>query len=301
MSDDQVIVHAAGAVLWRHAKGKKIELAIIHRPRYDDWSLPKGKLENGESHIGCAFREVLEETGVTPIFGPEIGQAVYLVGNEKKIVRYWAAMASDTPHGQPDKNEVDEILWLEPSAARKKLTLDDDRSLVDFFLEFGADTQALVLLRHAKAVKREDWDGDDGDRPLAHVGQLQAKRLFSLYFPYVPKELHSSDAMRCIETIEPMSRTLNMNPIFSTDLSEYRYSKDKEAALDYAQDLLNRGVAGIICSHNPILPKLLKKLIGKKNFKQLDGKLEPGESWVLHHRNGEIVAIDTIEAPQVSA
>jgi|688.fasta_scaffold17789_10 8-oxo-dGTP diphosphatase len=301
MAEAEVIVQAAGAVLWRYSKGKEIEIAIIHRPRYDDWSLPKGKLESGESHIGCAFREVLEETGVTPIFGPEIGEAIYRVGNEKKVVKYWSAKASDVPYGEPDKNEVDEILWLEPIEAKKKLTLDDDRSIVDFFLEFGVDTQALVLLRHAKAVKREDWDGDDGDRPLSHVGQLQAKRLFPLYFPYAIKEIHSSDAMRCIETIEPMARTMQLNPIFSTDLSEYRFSKDKEAALDYAQDLLSNNVAGIICSHNPILPKLLKKLIGKKNFKQLDGKLEPGDSWVLHHRDGEIIAIDSVERPQVKA
>ncbi len=301
MSDDLIVVRAAGAVLWRHAAGKKIEIAIIHRPRYDDWSLPKGKLENGESHIGCAYREVLEETGVTPIFGPEIGEAVYQIGNEKKIVKYWSAMASDIAYGEPDKNEVDEIQWLDPITAKKKLTLDDDRSIVDFFLEFGIDTKALVLLRHAKAIKREDWDGDDGDRPLSHVGQLQSKRIFALYFPYALQEIHSSDAMRCIETIEPMTRALKLNPIFSTDLSEYRYSKDKEAALDYAQDLLNRGVAGVICSHNPILPKLLKKLIGKKNFKELDGKLEPAQSWVLHHRDGEIVAIDSIDAPQIGA
>ena len=103
--------------------------------------------------------------------------------------------------------------------------------------------------------------------------------------------------MRCIETIEPMTRALNMHPIFSTDLSEYRFAKDKEAALDYAQDLMNSGKSSIICSHNPILPKLLKKLIGKKNFKQLDQELKPAEAWVLHHRDGEIIAIDWIEAP----
>ena len=85
MPEEEVIVQAAGAVLWRYSKGKEIEIAIIHRPRYDDWSLPKGKLESGESHIGCAFREVLEETGVTPIFGPEIGEAIYRVGSEKRL------------------------------------------------------------------------------------------------------------------------------------------------------------------------------------------------------------------------
>jgi 8-oxo-dGTP diphosphatase len=94
-----------------------------------------------------------------------------------------------------------------------------------------------------------------------------------------------------------MTRALQMHPIFSTDLSEYRFTKDKEVALEYAQDLMNRNQSAIICSHNPILPKLLKKLIGKKNFKELDQKLEPAEAWVLHHRDGEIIAIDWVEAP----
>jgi 8-oxo-dGTP diphosphatase len=94
-----------------------------------------------------------------------------------------------------------------------------------------------------------------------------------------------------------MTRALQMHPIFSTDLSEYRFSKDKEVALEYAQDLMNRNRSAIICSHNPILPKILKKLIGKKNFKELDQKLEPAEAWVLHHRDGEIIAIDWVEAP----
>ncbi|MDO8645180.1 MAG: phosphoglycerate mutase family protein, partial [Candidatus Planktophila sp.] len=162
---------------------------------------------------------------------------------------------------------------------------------------FGAGTTALVLLRHAKAIKREDWDGDDGDRPLGNTGQIQAKRLLSKYLPYAIKEVHSSDAMRCIETIEPMTRALQMHPIFSTDLSEYRFAKDKEVALDYAQDLMIRNQSAIICSHNPILPKLLRKLIGKKNFKELVQKLEPAEAWVLHHRDGEIIAIDWVSAP----
>ena len=297
MSSETPIIYAAGAVLWRIGAKKKIEIALIHRPRYGDWSLPKGKLDANETMIGCAYREVMEETGHAAIFGPEIGDATYVVDGVTKLVKYWSAQAVGEPTGKPNPVEVDEILWLTPSDARKKLTLDDDRSIVDFFLEFGTGTTALVLLRHAKAIKREDWDGDDGDRPLANIGQIQAKRLLSKYLPYAIKEVHSSDAMRCIETIEPMTRALQMHPIFSTDLSEYRFSKDKEVALEYAQDLMNRNRSAIICSHNTILPKILKKLIGKKNFKELDQKLEPAEAWVLHHRDGEIIAIDWVSAP----
>ncbi len=291
------VIYAAGAVLWRRASKSEIEIAIIHRPRYDDWSLPKGKVDANESMIGCAYREVMEETGYTPIFGPELGDATYLFEGVKKIVKYWAAEAIDQPTGKPDPLEVDEILWLSARDAREKLTLDDDRSIVDFFLEFGPGTTALVLLRHAKAIKREDWDGDDGDRPLAQVGQIQSKRLLSKYLPYSITEVHSSDAKRCIETIEPMTRSLKMHPIFSSDLSEYKYAKDKDAAFDYAQDLVNSGNSAIICSHNPILPKVLKELIGKKNFKEFAQKLEPAEAWVLHHRDGEIIAIDWVSAP----
>ncbi len=297
MDSENPVIYAAGAVLWRFGAKKRIEIALIHRPRYGDWSLPKGKLDATETMIGCAYREVMEETGHSAIFGPEIGDATYVVDGVTKLVKYWSAQAVGEPTGKPNPTEVDEILWLSPADARKKLTLDDDRSIVDFFLEFGTGTTALVLLRHAKAIKREDWDGDEGDRPLGNIGQIQAKRLLSKYLPYAIKEVHSSDAMRCIETIEPMTRALQMHPIFSSDLSEYRFAKDKEAALDYAQDLMIRNQSAIICSHNPILPKVLKKLIGKKNFKELVQKLEPAEAWVLHHRDGEIIAIDWISAP----
>jgi 8-oxo-dGTP diphosphatase len=297
MNTENPVIYAAGAVLWRYGAKKRIEIALIHRPRYGDWSLPKGKLDANETMIGCAYREVMEETGYCAIFGPEIGDATYVVEGVTKLVKYWSAQAIGEPTGKPNPTEVDEVLWLSPSDARKKLTLDDDRSIVDFFLEFGTGTTALVLLRHAKAIKREDWDGDDGDRPLGNIGQIQAKRLLSKYLPYAIKEIHSSDAMRCIETIEPMTRALQMHPIFSSDLSEYRFAKDKEVALDYAQDLMIRNESTIICSHNPILPKVLKKLIGKKNFKELDQKLEPAEAWVLHHRDGEIIAIDWVSAP----
>jgi 8-oxo-dGTP diphosphatase len=297
MESENPVIYAAGAVLWRFGAKKRVEIALIHRPRYGDWSLPKGKLDANETMIGCAYREVMEETGHAAIFGPEIGDSTYVVDGVTKLVKYWSAQAVGEPTGKPNPTEIDQILWLSPAEARKKLTLDDDRSIVDFFLEFGTGTTALVLLRHAKAIKREDWDGDDGDRPLGNIGQLQAKRLLSKYLPYAIKEVHSSDAMRCIETIEPMTRALQMHPIFSTDLSEYRFAKDKEVALDYAQDLMLRNQSAIICSHNPILPKVLKKLIGKKNFKELDQKLEPAEAWVLHHRDGEIIAIDWVSAP----
>ena len=296
--DNAPLIQAAGAVLWRKNPQGDIEIAVIHRPRYDDWSIPKGKVENNESHIAAGYREILEETGYESIFGPEIGEVIYEFEGAPKEVRYWSAEAT-VKSGAPDLEEVDQIEWLSPKKAKEKLSNKDDRQVVDFFLDFGADTFPIILLRHAKALKRDDWDGDDGDRPLAHRGQLQAKRLLPIYLPYGVSEFHTSDALRCIETIDPMVRSLEKTPIFSADLSEYGYAKDKEAPLDYVQDLMDRGISAIVCSHNPIIPKLVKKLVGKKYFKSMDRELEPAQAIVLHCRNGEVIACDWIDEPQI--
>ena len=290
------LIQAAGAVLWRKSDKLKLEIAIIHRPRYDDWSLPKGKVESGESHISAGYREIQEETGYESTFGPKIGTVVYKLEGAPKEVRYWAAAAT-VKTGTPNPQEVDEVLWLEPIQAKEKLSNKDDRAIVDFFLEFGADTFPIILLRHAKALKRTDWDGDDGDRPLEHRGQLQAKRLLPIYLPYGISEVHTSDALRCIETIDLMARLIEKTPIFSADLSEYGNAKDKEAPLDYVQDLVDRGIPAIVCSHNPIIPKLVKKLVGKKYFKSMDRELEPAQAIVLHCRAGEVIACDWIDEP----
>ena len=292
------LIQAAGAVLWRQVNSGELEVAIVHRPRYDDWSLPKGKVEAGESHISASYREIQEETGYESNFGPEIGTVVYKLEGAPKEVRFWSARATEMT-GTPDEAEVDQVEWLTPKKAKNKLTNKDDRTIVDYFLEFGADSFPIILLRHANALKRTDWDGDDGDRPLEHRGQLQAKRLLPIYLPYGDLEIHTSDALRCIETVDVMARSLKKTPIFSADLSEYGYAKDHDAPLDYVQDLMDRGVPAIVCSHNPIIPKVVKKLVGKKYFKSMDRELEPAQAIVLHCRAGEVIACDWIDEPLI--
>ena len=297
MSEIEVI-QGAGVVLWRVSK-KVTEIALVHRPKYDDWSLPKGKVEVGETHLACAAREASEETGFEVVLGPEIGTAKYLAEGTPKEVRYWSARAIGESNGPSDTHEVDKVIWLSVAEAKKKVSVEDDRDVIKFFESFGINTTPIILLRHAKALKREDWEGDDGDRPLDNKGQRQAKRMLSIYQNYGITEIHTSDAQRCIETIEPMAKSLKMNPIYASDLSEYRYEKDKEAARDYVWSLLKPDLNVVVCSHNPILPKLVKKLIGKKNFKKIEVDLQPGEAFILHHRDGEVVAVDWIEAPTV--
>jgi 8-oxo-dGTP diphosphatase len=292
-------IEGAGAVLWQAIDDAEVKIAIIHRPRYDDWSLPKGGVDAGETHIQAAFREVLEETGVKAIFGPEIGTVDYEVNGVTKEVRYWLAEADQFNAATPNPEEVDATEWLSISDAINKLSNSDDREIVRMAEEFGFGSTPLVLLRHTKALKRDQWDGDDGDRPLEHIGQIQAAKIPAIYAPYAIEKIYSSDAIRCVQTIEAMAAEYGITPIYSSEISEFGFEKDSEKALDYALSVMLSDKPSVMCSHNPVLPKLVKKLIGKKNFKRLSAELKPGDSFVLHHRSGEVIAVDWTPAPKV--
>ncbi|SFY51790.1 NUDIX hydrolase [Streptomyces sp. F-1] len=131
MSDTPIL--AAGCVLWRRAPADgALQLCLVHRPKYDDWSHPKGKLEPGEDALAGALREVVEETGYTAEPGAELPTLRYLVDARPKQVRYWAAEAA--AGGFVPNHEVDRVLWLAPAAARARLTHAHDRDLVDALL-----------------------------------------------------------------------------------------------------------------------------------------------------------------------
>lgn len=293
------VIRAAGAVLWRRLSDELIQVALIHRPRYDDWSFPKGKAEDGELEISCAYREVLEETGYDSIFGPQLGKVSYQVEETDKEVTYWAAEALGNPVPVMDFEEVDQLIWVTVADAYLKLSLESDKQILANFEKFGPDSHPLILLRHAKAISREEWSSDDGDRPLAHTGQLQAKRFLANFLPYSIKEIITSDAVRCYESVEHISRALELNPIFSPQLSEYQFHKDKKSWHSTIDEILENDFSTLVCSHNPVIPAIVKKLIGKKNVKVLDHDLLPGEAWVIHHLDDEVTAIDWIPAPNI--
>lgn len=125
-------VRAAGAVLWRRAANGYVEVAVIHRPRYDDWSLPKGKLDPGETALEAALREVFEETGQAAHPGASLGEVRYVQRRRgelrEKVVDYWVMEALGGEHVPGD--EVDEVRWLPPAAAGELLTYGHDRALL---------------------------------------------------------------------------------------------------------------------------------------------------------------------------
>ena len=290
------IILAAGALVWRKSKEKKIEIAVIHRPKYNDWTIPKGKVELNESSIACAYREVIEETSIETEFGMYLGEVKYQSLDGPKQVSFWSAQVVKE-NTFTSNSEVDEIKWVEAAKAAKFLSLDSDREILIKFNKLKYESKPLVLLRHAKALSRDEWQGDDDDRPLDSLGQMQAKRLLSIYQAFNLEQIHTSDAIRCYDTVEPMAKALGLRLEVSNKLSESAFKKDKEDAFDYARDLIKSDKRALLCSHNPILPKVLNKLTKKSDVESDEEKLYPADAWVIHRIGKEIIQIDRIDAP----
>ena len=290
------IILAAGALVWRKSKEKKIEIAVIHRPKYNDWTIPKGKVELNESSIACAYREVIEETSIETEFGMYLGEVKYQSLDGPKQVSFWSAQVVKENTFTPN-SEVDEIKWVEAAKAAKFLSLDSDREILSKFNKLKYESKPLVLLRHAKALSRDEWQGDDDDRPLDSLGQMQAKRLLSIYQAFNLEQIHTSDAIRCYDTVEPMAKALGLRLEVSNKLSESAFKKDKEDAFDYARDLIKSDKRALLCSHNPILPKVLNKLTKKSDVESDEEKLYPADAWVIHRIGKEVIQIDRINAP----
>ena len=290
---------AAGGVVWRRDLDGEVEVLLVHRPRYDDWSLPKGKLEEGEALISCAYREVLEETGLSIKLGPYVGSVEYFVPDGLKHVAYWSASLIEDNSSFHPNDEVDQIIWLDLESAVLKATRDSDKSILERFGVTPYDSSALIMLRHGKALERAEWQGEDEDRPLQLVGQLQAKRMLSLYQVFGLEEIHTSDAVRCLDTVAQMAKSLKLTPVITNTVSEYTYKKSKEKAIEYAKELIKRNKQIILCSHNPVLPRMMERLTKNIIFDYPDNKLLPGEAWVLFHNKKEVLQIDRIAAPSV--
>ncbi|GAA2283936.1 NUDIX hydrolase [Nonomuraea roseoviolacea subsp. roseoviolacea] len=268
-------LRAAGAVVWRGDPAAP-EVAVVHRPRYDDWTFPKGKLKPGEHPVAAALREVREETCLTVVLGRALPTVHYLIGGRVKRVDYWTARVVEQEVFEPG-DEVDELRWVPVAEARSLLTYEWDTGLPGALTAAPLDTTPLVLIRHATAGSRREWDGDDALRPLDAGGRAQAAALAGVLAAYRPEELLSSPSLRCVQTVEPYGAPARLEPL----LSEEGQDREKTAALVAAL----RGPAAV-CSHGKVLPELLRRLGGE------EAELEKGELAVLHRADGRVVAAE---------
>lgn len=287
---------AGGGVLWRtDAQGAGIEVALVHRPRYDDWSLPKGKLNPGEHALLGAVREVAEETGHRCVVGRPLGRQRYIRNLESgpvpKSVRFWAVRAEA---GQFQAgSEVDQLAWLTPEAAGKAVTMDRDRETLAAFGAAPVDTVAFGLVRHASAGSRARWSGDDAQRPLDGAGRVQAAVLQPLLDCYGFRRVLSADVLRCLETVDPYAMSHRLPVETEPLISELGFPANPDAALARCLEILKSPEPLVMCSQGRVMPDLLSGICSSFGYPMpADAAVPKGSFWVLHMAGDRMVALE---------
>lgn len=316
----KVDVRAAGGIVWRR-NGRRLEVVLIHRPRYDDWSFPKGKIKENEDLRTCAIREITEETQLNVALRRPAGTIRYrLKGGQLKEVTYWVCSELEAGHpalkARPkikaaSKNEIDQVLWVPLSEAMVMLSSELDREIlgrvVDMWSDGKLDTTPVILARHAKATKRSNWKkgkGTEETRPLTSRGERQAERISRQLAAYGTRQVTSSPWKRCMDTLAPYAKASSLRIIERPELTEHAYSKHKKPVQRAVRDLIREAEeTAVICLHRPTLPSVFKAVTDRvpngmlKKVPSSDPYLRTGELFVAHvarpyGRAAQIVAIE---------
>jgi 8-oxo-(d)GTP phosphatase len=272
MADSQP-VRAAGGVLVRDGL-----IALVHRPRYDDWTLPKGKAHRGEAPVVTAWREVWEETGVRPLVRTRLATVSYPVptttGTADKTVDYWT-MAAGADDGFTPGAEIDEVAWLPPAAAMARLTYPHDVEVLASHQAMPELAGLVVLVRHAHAGKRGQFPGPDTARPLDRAGHARAVGLVDSLVCYGPRRLVSAAPKRCVQTLGPLASTLDLPIDVDAAFDELA---DPQVAARRVRALAAGARSIVVCSQGGLLPDLLAELVGDP---PADFPTPKGAGWVV--------------------
>lgn len=309
------IIPAAGTLPWRRDHAGGLEVLLVHRPRYHDWSWAKGKLDPDEEWPVAAVRETEEETAVPVRLGRPLPPATYTVLDKEgvpavKEVRYWAAIP--TGPGGRLCNEIDEVAWLSIREAHDRLDYSRDRdqlrALVQMDKEAELETTPFLIVRHASAVSRASFEGrDDQQRPLDPPGERRAREIIPLLAAYAVQRVGSSPSVRCMATLAPYAASIGRHVKSHGSLSEEDHVLDPVAAAEITHIQLGKRRPRALCGHGPVLPAMLHVLssrcsaspAGRKAQVMIDHAIDlgmaKGEVLVAH------VARSPVLGPQVVA
>ncbi|MEX0913947.1 MAG: NUDIX hydrolase [Demequina sp.] len=304
---------AAGALVWR-IRDDELQVLAVHRPRYDDWSWPKGKIDKGETLPQCAIREVAEETGKQITLGQPLPTLRYTIDSGKtKVVKYWAAQTTSSKApcltARPKvksapKHEIDKKRWLTVEEARKKITQKYDlKPLEALVREFEADrleTRAFVLVRHARAKRRKSWKRADIKRPLTSKGRERADQLVPFFAAFGVKHIGSSPAERCQATVRPYAQAAGITITTYPALAEPDHATRPLATASTMTNLLGKSVSRVVSVHRPTLPTIVE-MIKAATRKYTRGSLPRGNPYLP--AGGVLIAhvLDTDSGPRVVA
>ncbi|MBO3725273.1 NUDIX hydrolase [Actinomyces bowdenii] len=309
-------MRAAGALVWRR-NGKHLEVLLVHRPRYDDWSFPKGKVEPCESVRTCAAREVAEETGIPVVLGQPLSTIAYrLDGGTRKEVHYWAARPAQQGAAalrardavEPaSPREIDASRWVRLKEARRLLSYERDRDLlgelVDLWEDDKLDTWTLVLVRHARAVKRSVWnrpkkrdkEADEATRPLTHdQGEARARALVPILAAYGVGRVISSPWRRCAETVAPYAGAAGIELETEGALTEAAHAERPKAARKVVERALREREEPVaLCTHRPVLPTVME-VVARHAPGRLLRSVPDRDPWL---KTGEILVVHMARRP----
>jgi broad specificity phosphatase PhoE/8-oxo-dGTP pyrophosphatase MutT (NUDIX family) len=290
------IVHAAGAVLWRplavNSADPELEIAVIHRPRYDDWSLPKGKVDPGETAPVAAVREVFEETGHHAVLGRQLDMVTYPIEQGVKKVYYWAACSTGgefTPG-----SEVDELVWLPVSDAIKRLSYAHDRKMLCHFTKQRADTHTVLVVRHGTAGRKSRFSGDDTKRPLDKRGRAQAEALVAQLTAFGASDVYAADRLRCHQTVEPLAEELGVAIQNEPSLTEESYAKNPNRGRHRVLRIAAQEGTPVICTQGKVIPDLIAWWCERDRVRPDKSRNRKGSTWVLSLAGGRLVAANHI-------
>ncbi len=273
---------SAGVVVWRAGP----EVLLVHRPKYDDWSFPKGKLDPGESAPVAAVREVAEETGLWVRLGSRLATQRYSVSDGRgKDVHYWVGrvVGDDDVSTYAVNAEIDAVAWVPLDKAEALLTYDFDHETLVEATAARPKTRSLIVLRHGSAQSRKSWPDDDRGRPLEAAGYGQADRLVPLLAAYAVDTVATSSNTRCVQTVAPYAEAADLALDSYAGLCEE--DATAQSVAEIVDGLFDRPSAAL-CTHRPVFPHVFDAL-GVEPV-----KLDPAALLVLHHRDGEIVSVE---------
>ncbi|EYR64354.1 hypothetical protein N866_12335 [Actinotalea ferrariae CF5-4] len=291
------VVEAAGALVWRERDGR-LELPVVHRPRYKDWSWPKGKVDPGEQLPAAAVREVAEEIDEQVVLGVPLPSLRYTTSDGRtKRVHYWAARcatdddaAALTVRPQVERaplEEIDDVVWVSAATAGELLTRRADRAPLETLLTLWERgrlaTRAVVVARHGRAQRRSAWKGGEETRPLTAQGRAQAKALVPVLAAFGVGEVVTSPWERCLSTVVPYAERTGL-PVRTVDaLTEDAFKADPAASARVVEELLSSPRDVVLSTHRPVLRSVMDA-VGEGTRRWTIGALPEKDPWL---RTGE--------------
>jgi 8-oxo-dGTP pyrophosphatase MutT (NUDIX family) len=284
---DQPVIRAAGGVPWR-VVGGEVQVCLVHRPRYDDWSLPKGKLEPDEHPLVAAVREVAEETGWYAVPQVRLPPVRYRSAGVPKVVDYWSMLADPDPVCAGGPAEVDLVRWVALPDAVGLVSYPHDAMVLRAFAGLPPVTTVLGLVRHGWAGRRGTWPGPDSARPLDDRGRAQARVLAAPLALLRPQRLRAASVRRCVETLGPLAEALDLPVGVDGRLDEPGPGGDVgESSVVMAGCLVEFGAAGghaVLCAQGRVIPGALRILAAGSGAGPATGDdlaTGRGEGWLL--------------------